>query len=356
MAKGDRVDDITFTISPGDTFNIFMDANRYKEMKRVADPSEHLLPTDEKGSVIPAFSLLEVTLASKNSDSALDKNSCVNILKVRRLPDDVTLHSVAPILSRLPSTLNDALLQSSEKAVKFPYISHDLVKDKVAFFRKNLNPCMMIESVGPGEATVDCVRITHWSLETTENINAIDIPSDVLLRACNARSLDHAVALLQIAVAMDDVSLFVTHNQFDARGGSSALRGFPLVDVSKITEKFEWVPMGFTEGFALSTDTGVDYFDGEGVGGQRIELMVDAVAKMTDVNSSEMCPPSMDLPLMMPGYGAAKMYRCAINLLANEDAEPPKEDVKDVLVFYLNAAKRSASAVVSFSGKRKLGS
>jgi hypothetical protein len=58
---------------------------------------------------------------------------------------------------------------------------------------------------------------------------------------------------------------------------------------------------------------------------------------------------------MMPGYGASKMYECKINLFPNKDAEPPKERVTDVLVFYLNASKRSASAGLSTAGgKRKL--
>jgi hypothetical protein len=355
MAKGDRCDDINYTVSPGDTFNIFMDANRYKEMKRVADPSEHMLPTDDRGSVIPAYSLLEVTLASKNSDSALDKNSCVNILKVRRLPDDVTLHSVAPILSRLPSTLNDALLQSSEKALQSSCISNDIVKDKVAFYRKSLNPCMMCESMEMGDSGPG-VRITHWSLEPTENINAIDIPSDVLLRACNAKSVEHAVALLQIAAAMDAVSIFVTHNSFDGRSGNSSLRGTPLVDVAKITAKIDINAFMVASNLeSLCNDTGVDYFDGEGCGGQRIQLRITLAAVVKDTTLSDL-PPSKDFPVMMPGFEDTKMYQCSIDLAPNPEAEPPKERVIGALVFNLNAAKRSATAVTAVTGKRKLNS
>jgi hypothetical protein len=354
MAKGDRCDDISYTISPGDTFNIFMNGTKYKDMRRMPEPNEHMLPMADEGTVIPAYSLLEVTLSSKNSDAALGKNSCMNILKVRRLPDDVSMHSVVPILSRFPSTLNDALLQSSEKAMKFPCVSADLVKDKVAFFRETLNPCMMCENVDLGDAGPG-VRFTHWSLEPTENINAVDIPSDVLLRACNANKVEHAVALLQIAVAMEAVSLVITHNPYDARGGGSGLRGMPFVNVSKLVAKFDmskYRHLGLNS--KCQADTGFEYFDGEGVGSQPIHLDVDVVAKYTDANNLT-APPSMDFPLLMPGYGSTKMYRCGINLLPNEDAEPPKEEVSDVLVFYLNAGKRSASAgQPTTTGKRKL--
>ncbi|KAJ1466141.1 hypothetical protein T484DRAFT_1862512 [Baffinella frigidus] len=328
MAKEDRCDDISYTISPGDTFNIFMNATKYKDMRRMPEPNEHMLPMADEGTVIPA---------------------------TRRLPDDVSMHSVAPVLTRFPGTLNDALLQSSEKAVKFSCVSADLVKDKVAFFREKLNPCMMCENVELGDAGPG-VRLTHWSLEATENINAIDIPSDVLLRACNAKSVEHAVALLQIAVAMEAVSLLITHNQFDARGGGSALRGMPFVNVAKMVGKFDLTKFGPLQANSkCRVNTGFEYFDGEGVGGQPIYLEVNVTPSYADANNLDLAPPSKDCILMMPGYSAAKLYECKVNLGANKDAEPPKEQVNDVLVFYLNAAKRSASAGLSTSGgKRKL--
>jgi hypothetical protein len=295
---------------------------------------------------------LEVTLASKNADSATDKSSCVNVLKVRRMPDDVSMHSVAPILSRLPDTLNDALLQSSEKAIKFPFISSDIVKDKVGFYRENVSASMVIEGVELGDAG-NGVRISHWSLDATENINAVDIPEEILLRACNAKTTDHAVALLQIAASMDAVSLLITHNPFDARGGGSTLRAFPFVKVAKMVANFD------TSKFdsKCQVNTGYEYQDGEGPGGQPIYLEVNVAPTYTDANQ-DLSIPSEDLSLLMPGFSAAKMYACKINLFPNKEADPPKEAVEGVLVFYLNASKRSASAGLSTAGgvKRKLSS
>ncbi|KAJ1473216.1 hypothetical protein T484DRAFT_1752263 [Baffinella frigidus] len=353
MAKGDRCDDITFTISPGDTFNTFMNATKYKDMRRMPETNDHFLPVEEGNTVIPAYSLLEVTLAAKNSDSATEKSSCVNVLKIRRLPDDVSMHSVAPILTRLPDNLNDALLQSDEKAIRFPFISNDLVKDKVSFFREKLNPAMVIESVDLGEAGPG-VRFSNWSLEATENIILVDIPDEVLLRACNAKIVDHAIALVQVAVAMDAVSLFVAHNHFDARGGGSSLRAFPFVNVAKMVAKLDI--KNLKDGESLCNDTGYKYYDGEGVGGQKIRLRVKLAALFNDTTLPE--PPSKDLALMMPGFGASKAYQCSIDLGPNLEADPPKESVKSVLVFNLNASKRSASAGLSMAGgvKRKLSS
>ena len=350
MAKGDRCDDISFTISPGDTFNTFMNATKFKDMRRLPEQNDHFLPVEDGTTVIPAYSLLEVTLASKNADSATDKSSCVNVLKVRRMPDDVSMHSVAPILTRLPGNLNDALLQSSEKALKFPFISSDIVKDKVSFYRENVSASMVIEGVELGDAG-NGVRISHWSLEATENVNAIDIPEEILLRACNAKTTDHAVALLQIAASMDAVSLLITHNQFDARGGGSPLRAFPFVNVAKMVAKFDFKDFKGVE--SLCNDTGYEYHDGEGVDGQKILLRVKLAALDPDTTLPE--PPCKDFPLLMPGYGASKAYQCSIDLAPNPQTDPPKEAVNGVLVFNLNASKRSASASLSSTGvKRKL--
>jgi hypothetical protein len=197
------------------------------------------------------------------------------------------------------------------------------------------------------------IRITHWSLEATENVNAIDITEEVLLRACNAKSVDHAVALLQVAASMEAVSLLIMHNPFDARGGGSSLRAFPLVNVAKMVEKFD------TSKFdsKCQVNTGYEYHDGEGVGGQPIYLQVNVAPTYTDANQ-DLSTPCKDFPLLMPGFSADKMYACKINLFPNTEAEPPKEAVSGVLAFYLNASKRSASAGLSTAGgvKRKLSS
>jgi len=90
----------------------------------------------------------------------------------------------------------------------------------------------------------------------------------VLLRACNAKTTEHAVALLQIAASMDAVSLLITHNPYNARGGGSALRAFPFVNVAKMVANIDIKDFKGAEG--LCKDTGYEDFDGEGVGGQKI--------------------------------------------------------------------------------------
>jgi hypothetical protein len=368
MAKGDREDDITFKISPGDTFKTFMELNKYKEMKRLADPSMHMLPTSDETSVIPAFSLLEVTLASKNSDAALGKNSCVNILKIRRLPEDVSMHSIASVLGRLPNSLNDALLMASTKAVESPCISQDLVRDNVAFYKTACSKEMSFDVVElPDKQSggmAKFVRLCQWSLEPTENLNSIDVPEDVVLRMCNAGSLDHAIALLQIASAMDAVSVFVTHDAFLAKNGGSPLRGVPLVDVAKMLKdvKFEDKKPAHAieiDGKAVFS-TACMYDDGESPGLQEIRFSINTVSQEVDMactGEGYAVAPSQDFPIMLPGYKASKSYSCVTSIAANETSDPPKERVENVLIFSINATKRSASSTVfRGNGKRKLSS
>ncbi|KAJ1466149.1 hypothetical protein T484DRAFT_1862487 [Cryptophyta sp. CCMP2293] len=363
MAKGDRDDTLSFKISAGDTFNIFMDLNKFKEMKRLADPSQHMLPTSDELTVIPAFSLVEVTLASKNSESALDKRSCVNILKVRRIESDVSMHSVRGVLGRLPASLNDALLACSSKAVDMPCISQDLVKDKVAFYRKTCNTetyCEEVEMADEAQtgAVVPFVRLSGWSTDPTEDIATIDVPGEALLRLCNATKLEHAIAFLQVAFAMEAVSLFVTHNPFLSRSGGSALRGVPLVDVCKMMAGAKFNPQapGLISTKSMEFDTGCSYHDGEGDGEQQILMRVEVDPSVSS-DDPDTCKirPSQDFPAMLPGYTSNKMYACTTSFDANtKTADPPKKRVDGVVLFHLDVAKRCAASSMFANKKRKL--
>ena len=359
MAKGDRVDDMSFSISPGDTFNTFMDLSKYKEMRRL-DPDQQSLPDADSaaGTSIPAYSLIEVTVAPKNSESAEFKGSLVNIMKVRRVPDDVTLHSVAGVLGRLPSNLNDALLKTAAKALASPCVTKDLQRDKVAFFKPECAPDTCVESVElleDGE-TSRFVRLSAWSNELCENINSVDVSEAMLLRMCNATNVDHAVSLLSIAFAMKAVSLFVTHNAFIARGGASPLRGVPLINVSKLLAavKFDSSSLDLAGNTSGSTvhlfETGCQYADGTD-GTQEIQIGVDVEAATG--TPSDVCP-AQDFPLLLPGFTSSKTYMCTASLKENTNPNNPKDGVPGVLRFGIDASTRNATASVMRRAKRKL--
>lgn len=375
MAKGPRQDEISFLVSPGDTFKIYVDKNRWREMTRSGEASDHLLPSDGEIAVIPAFSLLEMTIASKNSDAATDKGSCVNIMRVRPLPRDVSVNSISSFLPRLPSSLNDALLGASTKAIASPWIGHDLVKDAVSFFRVTCavdTVCEIVDLTDKSGVVSQAVRLSHWSTIPSENINPVDVPESAFLASCNAKRLDHAVAMFQVAFAMEAVSLFVTHDAYLAKNGASCLRALPIISCAKMFAKMKMSNFlldshlgsapnldsldslaASSSAPSIQVDSGVTYNDGEGVEMQPIifSLPLDPTI-VDDVDAIELRP-SLDFPFML-GYKSSKFYTVS----ATFGEKPPKERVEGVLVFNVDVSKKSASSSVTRSGsvtvKRKM--
>jgi hypothetical protein len=358
MSKGPRVDEISFLVSPGDTVKIYVDKNRWKEMTRSGEVADHLLPSDGSITVIPAFSLVEMTIASKNSDAANDKGSCINVMKIRPLPSDVSVHSVAGFLHHLPSSLNDALLAASTKAISSPFIGSDLVKDAVSFFRKTCavdTACDIVDVADKSGNISKAVRLSQWSTSPCENINSIDILEDVCLAACNTPRLDHAVAMIQIAFAMSAVSIFVTHDAFLSKNGASCLRAMPFISVGTMFANMKFSPEKtplLDDTRMIQVDSGSTYHDGDGDGVQPILFSLSIDPTIVENLSSTESRPSLDFPFMM-GYKSSKFY----TVTATFAEKAPKEEVKGVLVFNVDVAKRSASSTLNRGGsvvKRKL--
>ena len=348
-------------------------------MKRSGDPADYMIPTDGC-DVIPAFSLVEVTLASKNSDSAEGKGSCVNILKVRRLPDDVSLHSIAGILDRMPKSLNDALMFASDKATSSPYIASDLVKDNVAFFKATCNKdttCSVVDVVNKAGVSNTFVRLNGWSQSPSDNINTVDISAASLMRLSNCKRLEHAVALLQTSFAFDGaVSLLIAHDPFLAKAGQvppinpihtqplsnavpepggSCLHGVAIINASKVLKTIQFNTDGEydTKSKTISVDTGAVYDDEEAGETQSISFDIALEAK---VSSEEDTVPSPDFPMSI-GYTTSKAYAVVASLAS---APPDKEPVNGILQFNVDVSRRSAQSSVGRSSagnvKRKLSS
>jgi hypothetical protein len=351
MAKGPIDTAINFLVSPGDTFRIYVDKNRWKEMTRAGEPSDHLLPSDGEVTVIPAFSLLEVTIATKNSDAATDKGSCVNIMKIRPLSSDVSVHSVAGALKKLPSSLNEALSTASNKSIAVPWIAQDLVKDAVSFYRQTCSTetsCEIVEIVDKSGVSKNAVRLCGWSDERSENINNIDVMEETFLAATNATRLDHAIALMQVAFSMGAVSLFITHDSFLAKNNASALRALPIISASKMFKKMKFNPektkIKDHVKKIVEIDSGAVYCDGEGSGVQPILFTLCVEPTIVDDQNDLKVRPSIDFPFMM-GYNSSKF----LTVTASFGAEPPKPAVQGVLVFNVDISKKSASSVLGRS-------
>jgi hypothetical protein len=276
-------------------------------MKRSSDTVDHLLPTDG-ADIIPAFSLVELSIASKNSDAAEGKCTNINIMKIRRLPSDVSVHGVAGVLDRMPSNLNDALLASSMKAVEYPWISADLVKDNVAFFKKKCSVntmCSVVDITDKNGVSSNFVRLSQWSDDLCECLSDVDLHEAAVLRLTNVKKIEHAIALLQVAISMDSVSLFVAHDPFLSKSGGSCLHGVALINAAKMLAAVKFDPASVTPGAkSVVFDTGFSYDDGEGGRQQAITLDVGTEPV---VSASPEDVPSPDFPISL-GYSTPKGY------------------------------------------------
>jgi hypothetical protein len=310
-------------------------------MKR-ADSDASMIPCDG-GDVIPAFSLVELHIASKNSDSAENKFSGINVMRVRRLPSDVSIHSVAGILDRLPTCLNDALLAPSTKAFASPCISSDLVKDSVAFFCgvcSSDTTCSLVTlSADKAGVSREMIRLSGWSMDKSQNMNDVDLHADSMLRLTNTKKVEHVMALLQVAFAMGSVSLLVAHDAFLSKVNGSCLHGVALINAAKMFAGVKFDPSTVpVNAKSQIFDTSCKYFDGEAGPSQAItlEVGIESVVGTTDVE----IVPSPDFPMSI-GYSLDKAHLVTASFAA---APPDKDAVEGVLRFFLNLEQKTASS------------
>ena len=326
MSKGDRLDDVSVTIEPGDVFAIFMDSSKFRQMMATADKSQHLLPTDG-AAIIPAFSLPQMTVSSKNSENCL-KGSIVNILSIRPYEGKQTLHSCFPLMRKLQGSLNDSLVRANDKAQMYPEMSRDIMRDNVSFFKEHCNGAANVELVKLNENSF--FRVSQWSNDMIDNLAYIDMPLSEVFRLTNSSEVEHALNFLTVAFAMKAVSLLVVHNEFWTRNGGSALRGAPVVSWRKMLHSLD-TNASFTDTQSFLTN---NYYD-DGDGPQMIMLNIDFVPTE---NVSEEPASALDFPVVFPDLCVQKGYNCTISLAENKDLPTPRSAVENIVRFTIDAS------------------
>lgn len=348
MAKGDRVDDASVDVAPGNVFTLFMDQNKFRQMMMVTDKSTHLLPTGGE-PVIPAFSLLEIEVAPKNHQSASEKMSMVNVQTIRRVDINTTLQSALTPLTRLPGSLADAHQRAAKHACDNTLMARDLENNCVAFFVEKVHHEAVIELVEiKGE---EFVRLSAWGVDNDGAVvEAVDFARNDVERCVNAASIDHALNLLSVALAIGAVSFVAVHDPFWERGGGAQQRGLMFVAPRKLLECIPDDVDTWPDDSVF--DTGCDYDNGDGP--QRIELKISDTQEFAlQENDQHLCTP--DFPFCMPGVACSRGFTCNFNLRANDKA--PAEP--DVARFSCNAdvvqrASANAGSACVVGAKRKL--
>ena len=352
MSKGDRLDDVSVSIEPGDVFAIFMDTEKFKQMMTIADKSKHLLPTDGP-AVIPPFSLLQMTVTSKNGDTC-QNGSIVNIQSIRPCEGNKTVHSCFPMMRKLQGTLNDSLVRLNEKAQLYPNMSKDLLRDKCSFFREQCNPVASVDVVKVGEDSY--IRVSDWSNDAAENLGYVDMPVQEVLRLTNCSDLEHSLNFLAVAFAMQAVSLLVVNDDYWGRGGGSSMRGVPIVSWQKIMKCSDAKNQNSAKPNANAKDAVSkndfctnEYYD-DGDGPQTIMLHVDF--NKTEVVSEENVT-AFDFPIVFPDLRVEHGYNCTISLAENNDLPTPKAAVENVVRFTIETGRINTQTGASRSTKRR---
>lgn len=347
MSKGDRLDDVSGSIEPGDVFAIFIDTAKFRQMMGTADKSQHLLPTDGDAS-IPAFSLLQMTVSAKNGENC-KKGSIVNIQSIRPYEGKQSLHSCFPMMRKLQGSLNDALLRANDKAQMYPNMSRDLIRDNVSFFRENCNPIASVELIEIHENSF--FRVTEWSNDPVENLAHVDMPCSEVFRLTNSSGVEHALNFLTVAFAMQAVSLLVVHNDFWGRSGGSSMRGVPIISWQKMLQSIDLQSINPDEKNAnkITYPTNEYYDDGDGP--QMIMLNMDFT--QTEVVAEEPVT-AVDFPIVFPDFGVKQGYKCTISLAENKDLQTPRPAVEQIARFTIDTSCTHQQVASRNVKKRKL--
>jgi hypothetical protein len=212
--KGDRIEDVTWTLSPGTTLKFFF---RAEDCEKVFVGG---------AATIPAHSVCEVALMPKSSEPCAEGWG-FSVRSVRVSP--LSLYSY---LAKL-----DHRFHGSREEAKRALLS---LADKEQPIRRvidNENPAFCPNYIDPSAFTQHAPElgvVKLWKYNGNESA-CIDIAEDAALRYTNAADVDAAMRLLEIAVACGALRMLVFTSEFRSRKqGLSECFGVPVVDTSKL--------------------------------------------------------------------------------------------------------------------------
>lgn len=228
--KGERLDDETWTLYPGTTLKMFF---------REEDISKGVFGN---GCVqeIPELSLCEVQFVPKSSDPC-NEGWGLNVRCVS--PAVLSLYSYFTSLHRLPTSAEDAKLRAIQAGDASKQMHRQIEGDSAFFVQLTASVEAYTEHVPAREVLVrkegDPQRmqpafVRFWNC-IPGNPQCVDIPEDRLLAYTNCVTLEAALRLLEVATAVECVSLVVYTNDFRGkREGMSSFVGVPVIDTNKL--------------------------------------------------------------------------------------------------------------------------
>lgn len=202
--KGPR-SELSWTLQAGNTIKLWLDEERVKD----AD----LLTGD-----VPAFTVCEISVASKNEES-VKGGWCIKVIAIR--PANLSLHSMTTDLSSLCSNLGEAKMRELVAKSNQPLLEKELESQYVVLWSAVHSEAILEETGGT-------VKIMNWGADNFP----VEIPMETLMQATNCRRTDWACALLEVAIAAGAVSILVVVNDF-WKGGPRAI---PVISAERLLD------------------------------------------------------------------------------------------------------------------------
>lgn len=293
--KGQRSDP-HFDVTVGDTLTFFVSALSFGRN----DTEENsvlpmTLPNDAES--IPAHSLLEISVSPKHNNrmrkvkemldgseivkEVKDDTSYLRINQVRLA--EYSLHSYRDELFFFPTTMELARENSKKRIGDSFAISKDMEENETPFVVHRVSNLAFCNSEGCEETNL--VKLIKWSRDDKDTGMWVDIPVHILQHYTNCADISHACSLLEIAAAMDALSIFVFPCNYWAKTQkqNSMFRAIPLIDTEKL--------LGFINKEDVSqqwvTDTEIRIHTGRSMMVEDEPWEMDLSIDFTVVNNSE---------------------------------------------------------------------
>jgi hypothetical protein len=295
---------------------------------------------------IPAFSVCEIEIFARNYDQA-QNGSGTRIQVIQISP--FSLYSCAnTLLNSGPTSYEDAKTRAMNHVAENQPIARDLQADRLGFITHVQKSAFLDDDMGDSSDKAHLgksgfVHVVNWG----ESKSVIDISLDVLKKYTNVSNVDQACQLLEVAIAMDALNIFVLHNDFQKNPDESKLKGIPLIDTEKMLasinpaefEKADVVvfPTACT---ALLNDIPYD-----------IEIEVDGTAKKTHNAGVSVLPLSTDFVLAGLDAELTKAYKIRFRYVSDVP-EDEEEQTVNMFVGFFNASPVPPTVIAGFKRRK----
>ena len=130
----------------------------------------------------------------------------------------------------MPEDIEASRKAQQDHLMTYPNMKQDFDSYETSFFVKNVDSTAFTDDEG------EHLRIVNWNKNVPY---CVDIEKNVAMKYTNTDKIEHAAALIDVAIAMNALSLFcLTNDYWGKKEGMSIFRGIPIINAAKIFKEF----------------------------------------------------------------------------------------------------------------------